>query len=356
MKHFSPADNISSLVMSSPGIHSPPHSEHDCSLTSATRPQLAHTRVYFAPQDGQRSVAISSPAPQSSQFNYIHLSFHAAHAESNADWSRTIFRSKLSQSGCAVNPWGTLESACKICYTENIRKGVMYVDILFVGNSHSFFNDMPRTFSILWQALTGEKVRPIMLCHGGMGFSYHLKEYFELRYDLLYGGFTYAVFQQKAHPFAGSEEEFEAGVRLAELSRRGGAIPVFALTWAEKANPEHQDEMDRFHLRLCSETGSLLSPVGHVWQTLLAEEPEFPLYFSDGQHASVYGDYLIAATHCRLLSGKSVLSLPSVGCDFFDPEKQKIKEDPKSCEIQLDESLCRRILTAVDRVFSAKGG
>ena len=69
------------------------------------------------------------------------------------------------------------------------------MDILFVGNSHTFFNDMPRTFAGLWAAQTGEKTRPIMLCHGGKAFSWHLKEYFELRYDLLFGGFDYAVFQ-----------------------------------------------------------------------------------------------------------------------------------------------------------------
>ena len=100
------------------------------------------------------------------------------------------------------------------------------MNVLFVGNSHTFFNDMPRTFARLWEAETGERIKPIMLCHGGMGFTWHLKEYFELRYDLLYGGFDYAFFQQKAHPFAGSPEEYDAGKKLAELSRAGGVKSV----------------------------------------------------------------------------------------------------------------------------------
>ena len=94
------------------------------------------------------------------------------------------------------------------------------MDILFVGNSHTFFNDMPRTFARLWEAQTGQPARSLMLCHGGQGFTYHVKEYFELRYALLYGGFDYAVFQQRAHPFGGSEEEYEAGVSLAALAKR----------------------------------------------------------------------------------------------------------------------------------------
>ncbi len=226
------------------------------------------------------------------------------------------------------------------------------MNVLFVGNSHSFFNDMVHTFARLWQAGTGETIRPILLCHPGMGFSYHLREYFELRYNLLYGGFDYAVFQQKAHPFAGSDEEFEAGKRLAELSRKGGVQPVFSLTWAEKRAPEHQAEMDEFHRRLCRETGALLSPVGSAWQALLAKEPDFPLYFADGEHASVYGDYLIALTHYRLLSGRTALGLPNIASDFFDPETQAIREDPEKCHVLLDEELCRRIQEAVEGLFA----
>ncbi len=223
--------------------------------------------------------------------------------------------------------------------------------VLFIGNSHTFFNDMPHTFARLWEEGTGEKIAPVMLCHPGMGFDYHTKEYFESRFNLLYGGFDYCILQQKAHPFAGTQEDMAAGKRLAELAKAGNVTPVFALTWAEKAHPEHQAEMNAFHEQLCRETGALLSPVGRVWQDLLGQDPEFPLYWQDGEHASVYGDYLIACTHYRLLSGRSCTGLPSAGCDFFDPERKAIREDPASAFRPLDPALCAAIRAAVDRAF-----
>jgi len=223
--------------------------------------------------------------------------------------------------------------------------------VLFIGNSHTFFNDMPLTFARLWEAGTGERIFPVMLCHPGMGFDYHVKEYFESRFNLLYGGFDYCILQQKAHPFAGSEEDFAAGRRLAELAKAGGTKPVFSLTWAEKTYPEHQERMNDFHLRLCRETGALLSPVGMAWQALLKADPDFPLYFEDGEHASVYGDYLVACTHYRLLSGKSCLTLPSLGCDFFDREKKAIRETPEAALRDLDPGLCAAIRQAVENVF-----
>ena len=223
--------------------------------------------------------------------------------------------------------------------------------ILFIGNSHTFFNDMPRTFAALWEAGTGEQISPVMLCHPGMGFDYHVKEYFECRYNLLYGGYDYCILQQKAHPFAGTEEDFAAGVRLAELAKAGGVKPVFALTWAEKKYPEHQERMNDFHTRLCLKTGALLSPVGKAWQVLLKTDPDFPLYFEDGEHASVYGDYLIACTHYRLLSGKSCLELPGIGCDFFDHEKKGIREEAGASLRELDPALCAAVRRAAENVF-----
>ena len=223
--------------------------------------------------------------------------------------------------------------------------------ILFIGNSHTFFNDMPLTFARLWEAGTGERISPVMLCHPGMGFDYHVKEYFECRFNLLYGGYDYCILQQKAHPFAGSEEDFAAGKRLAELAKLGGTKPVFALTWAEKKYPELQEQMNDFHLRLCRETGALLSPVGKAWQALLKEDPDFPLYFEDGEHASVYGDYLVACTHYRLLSGKSCLTLPSLGYDFFDREKKAIREESEAAIRDLDPGLCAAIRQTVENVF-----
>ena len=223
--------------------------------------------------------------------------------------------------------------------------------ILFVGNSHTFFNDMVHTFARLWEAGTGEHIAPIVLCHPGMGFDYHVKEYFEVRYDLLYGEFDYAVFQQKAHPFAGTDDDFAAGVKLANLAKAGNVTPVFSLTWAEQRAPEHQEMMNEFHDRLCAETGAQLSPVGRVWQEALRLDPTLPLYFADGEHASIYGDYLIAATHYRHFSGKSALGLPNIGTDFFDPEKKGIRENAESGHILLDEDKCHTIQQAVENIF-----
>ena len=43
--------------------------------------------------------------------------------------------------------------------------------VLFVGNSHTYFNDMPRLFARMCAALTGEKPEVQMLAYSNRGLS-----------------------------------------------------------------------------------------------------------------------------------------------------------------------------------------
>ena len=59
--------------------------------------------------------------------------------------------------------------------------------VLFIGNSHTFFNDMPALFARFAEMTTGEKTEAVMLAYGGRDYKWHRKEYFSVRYNLLYG-------------------------------------------------------------------------------------------------------------------------------------------------------------------------
>ena len=73
--------------------------------------------------------------------------------------------------------------------------------VLFVGNSHTYMNDMPALFADVMEKTTGEKTEVSMLAYSGRQLEWHRAEYFSLRFALLYGNYDYCVFQQAAHPF-----------------------------------------------------------------------------------------------------------------------------------------------------------
>ena len=224
--------------------------------------------------------------------------------------------------------------------------------VLFVGNSHTYFNDMPRLFAEMCGRLTGTEAEVTMLAYSGRSLAWHMEEYLSLRFALLYGSFDYCVIQQQAHPFPG-EESTEAGLRaLLPLCERGGARPVLFMTWAEKVKPENAAVMRRCYRRLAAEYGTLLAPVGELFERFRGTEVE--LYWKDGEHASPYGSYLTAATLAGLLCGPAGLDkLSDGGFDFravYDKgsgEPPRAEEDPAAEAIALDPEKTGRIKAAV---------
>ena len=104
--------------------------------------------------------------------------------------------------------------------------------ILFIGNSHTYFNDMP--------AMVAEKARKAgfdcevtMIAHGGWYLEQHVQEP-DVRFNILYGHYDYVVLQEFSHPF-GPEEKFFGAVRtLNQWIREAKSKPVIYMTWAMK--------------------------------------------------------------------------------------------------------------------------
>lgn len=188
--------------------------------------------------------------------------------------------------------------------------------ILFVGNSHTYMNDMPFLFKEVFERSCREVCDVTMLAYSGRDLEWHRKEYFSLRFALLYGNYDYCVIQQAAHPFPEKSTTMENGREIIDLCRKTGTIPVLYMTWAEKAYPENQKKMIDVYTELAEESGALLAKAGIVWQSVRQEAPEIDLFFKDGEHASPYGDLLIAAVLCRTLRRNAQLKAPARLIDF----------------------------------------
>ena len=115
--------------------------------------------------------------------------------------------------------------------------------VLFVGNSHTYFNDMPALFARFAELTTGERPEVTMLAYSGRDWAWHRKEYYALRFNLMYGGYDYCVLQQAAHPYPPVESTKKFGAELIALCHHCGVTPVVYMTWAEKRFPENQQIM-----------------------------------------------------------------------------------------------------------------
>ena len=176
---------------------------------------------------------------------------------------------------------------------------------------------MPELFARFAKRTCGEKPTVTMLAYSGRDLDWHRKEYFSLRFNLMYGKYDYCVIQQAAHPYPPAEKTLNVGAKIIDLCHRCGVKPIVYMTWAEKRFPENQQKMIDTCEKLAADNQALLAPVGRYWQRVLNEQPDIDLFHTDGEHAGPYGDFLAAAAFCKLIYGAVSEEICGMGHDFL---------------------------------------
>ena len=174
--------------------------------------------------------------------------------------------------------------------------------ILMLGNSFTYFNDLPAILA----ALTGWEV--VSHTRGGAYLSEHLDPSCELGLKTLPAlrdqRFDYVVMQgQSQEPFRVRAQFLEAARGLCPLIRAAGATPVFYATWAYREGSEKLAEtglpygemlakLTEGYEAAAKENDALLAPVG---KTFADTRKKLDLYVEDNYHPSQTGS-LLAAT------------------------------------------------------------
>jgi hypothetical protein len=183
--------------------------------------------------------------------------------------------------------------------------------VLFLGNSHTFFNDMPQIFKNICAA-RGKNVEVAMQAHPGVTYGWHYNQMAELRFALMYGGYDCIVMQQAAHsPCPSKEETLADGEKIIKLARANGVEPIQTMPWAEKRDPDHQKSMYDIYNTLSEKFGVKLTVAGNVFEDIFYNHPEINMYWYDGEHASPYGSYTIALACYAAIFSESVVGLPT---------------------------------------------
>ncbi len=164
--------------------------------------------------------------------------------------------------------------------------------ILFIGNSHTYFNDMPAMFLELCRS-RGMDMEATMLATPNVGFDYHAASE-ETRFNILFGNYDYIVLQHCAHPMGDLGVMDRAAGELLSLIRQTKSVPFFYMTWTKKGDEASQAEMAAVYERLGQKYVVQVAPVGLRWQEARRLHPETEYYYQDGEHASPAGSALAA--------------------------------------------------------------
>ena len=188
--------------------------------------------------------------------------------------------------------------------------------VLFIGNSLTFFNDLPEVFAELARS-GGHSVEVDMSAQGGQTLDGHATSRRTLE-KLNDQRWNFVVLQEQSRIPAIAAQRSEQMVPAARLLKskgsESGAGTVLFLTWASRAGlpaagfkdyAAMQAAIEAGYLEVASEIGAFVAPVGVAWQRALEGHPELELWQRDGIHPSPEGTYLAACVFYASLLGQS---------------------------------------------------
>jgi hypothetical protein len=195
-------------------------------------------------------------------------------------------------------------------------------DILFVGNSFTYFWNMPQMLEAMAEG-QGLNLKTTQSTVGGSTLEEHFNKKKNTQTIKLLDSvkYDYVVLQDHSLATIDHPKDFsEYSKKLTELIREKGAKPVLYMTWGYHSNPLLQEKITPAYNNMAKELSSKVIPVGPIFMKARQLRPNLNLYFDD-KHPSPEGSYLIALVFYKAFTGKSVLDIPdSLTTKAFDGE------------------------------------
>lgn len=183
--------------------------------------------------------------------------------------------------------------------------------VLFIGNSYTYYNDMPDILSDIATSL-GNNINNVSQTTGGATFSGHVGntatfnainsqtwDYVVLQGQSQEPSFPYGQVNTQSLPYA---------MQLADSAHAIStcAQVMYYMTWGRENGDPQWDSINTFekmnerlrlaYLRFADSTNASVSPVGVAWKYVRDNHPNIDLYTADGSHPSYAGSYLAACT------------------------------------------------------------
>ncbi|MCA9605909.1 MAG: hypothetical protein KC619_09965 [Myxococcales bacterium] len=187
--------------------------------------------------------------------------------------------------------------------------------VLFVGNSYTFYNDVPgQVAALAREDAGGPSIETSRVAQGGATLKLHATETGALE-RVAEPGWTHVVLQEKSTGTLHDAPDYHRYVRALGERVRGEVLlyetwarrpghEVYRWGWSGK-RPSTMRRRVRAELELAArDLRARIVPVGTAWERCMERYPDLDLYDADGHHASAIGSHLAACTFYAFLSGR----------------------------------------------------
>ena len=176
------------------------------------------------------------------------------------------------------------------------------INILFIGNSYTFMNDLPGIFAELAE-LGGQQVNVGMFAKPGYSLLDHAQDA-ELKQVITDQDWDIVIIQEKSDlPVLNRDLMVQGLQRIDDLLASRDQRIILFMPWAYQSGfsdaglenyQEMQNKLAEAYQLTAEELQLNVAPVGIAWQSALQEKPELKLWAEDGRHPTRLGSFLAA--------------------------------------------------------------
>jgi hypothetical protein len=177
------------------------------------------------------------------------------------------------------------------------------LSILFIGNSLTFTNDLPRMVEVLGRA-AGVEVECAAVAKPNFSLEDHWNDG-EARRAIARGGWTHVVLQQGPSALPESRVSLnDYAARFDREIRRAGARTALFMVWPSLDRRGDFEGVSRSYAGAAALVGGELLPAGDAWRAAWRRDPALALYGGDGFHPSRLGSLLAAIVIVNCLTSR----------------------------------------------------
>ncbi len=181
--------------------------------------------------------------------------------------------------------------------------------VLFIGNSHTYVNDLPGIVQALADSAGGEKIATLSITNANYALIDHWNDG-AAREQIEKRSWRFVVMQQGWTPAGVCQDTLRLATQLfSESIRRAGATPAVLEVWAPSSRPGQSPGTIESYRLAAQDVNGLLFPAAEAWLEVQNRQPGYTLY-QDDIHANEAGSYLAALVIYARIFNRTPVGLP----------------------------------------------
>ncbi len=205
--------------------------------------------------------------------------------------------------------------------------------VLFVGDSFTYFNNLPRLVQAVADATPGPKLQCERVTHSSWNLDRHWRAGLALarirasRPDVV-------VLQEEGTLPIADPARFQASARrFADAIRQAGGRSMLLMTWAQKTKPWAQGPLSDATCRVGMALHVPVIPAGEAWRIWRSAPAAPDLTVADGIHPNFRGSFLNALVIVGALRGRPLVGAPT---EFGDALGVRHSDGGKAFDARID--------------------